>query len=147
MSGRPVAGIAAVVLMAEAVGIVLLQVFLGMVVDDQQMSLAGLAPRAMTIGSVAGGVLFGGYLLFCALILLRMAVRDRAPGNFFRVLLISAAVVHGLLGAFTVGIVGWTAFVFMMLVLALIVWSLVSFPGVGEARRAAEPAPPAAPAS
>ena len=42
-------------------------------------------------------------------------------------MLISAAVVHGLLGAATVGLVGWLAFLFMMVVLGLIVWSLVAY--------------------
>lgn len=119
--------VGAVVLAAEAIGIVLIHIFLSMVVDDQQMSLAGLEPRSMTVGTVIGGILFGGYLLLCAGVLVHMAVRDRAPRNFLRILLISAAVVHGLLGAFTVGLVGWPAFLFMMLVLGLIVWSLVSY--------------------
>lgn len=119
--------VGAAVLIAEAFGIVLIHLFLSMVVDDQQMSLAGLAPRSMTVATVIGGILFGGYLLVCAGVLLHMAVRDRAPRNFLRILLISAAVVHGVLGAFTVGLVGWPAFLFMMLVLGLIVWSLVSY--------------------
>ncbi|WP_237317791.1 hypothetical protein [Streptomyces sp. JJ36] len=153
MARRPVAGVAAVVLVAEAIGIVLAQIFLGMVVDDQQMSLAGLEPRAMTVGAVAGGVLFGGYLLLCAAVLLRMALRDRPPRPFFRILLISAAVVHGVLGAFTVGLVGWSAFVLLMTVLGLIVWSLVAYGeengGPAEPEATASPSsgnPPAAPA-
>lgn len=127
MARRPIAVVGAVVLTAEAIGIVLIHLFLSMVVDDQQMSLAGLEPRSMTVATVIGGILFGGYLLVCAGVLVHMAVRDRAPRNFLRILLISAAVVHGLLGAFTVGLVGWLAFLFMMLVLGLIVWSLVSY--------------------
>ncbi|OEV03722.1 hypothetical protein AN216_10395 [Streptomyces oceani] len=106
---------------------VLIHLFLSMVVDDQQMSLAGLEPRSMTVGTVVGGAVFGGYLLLCAGVLLHMAIRDRPPRHFLRIVLISAAVVHGLLGAFSVGLVGWTAFLFMMLVLALLVWSLVAY--------------------
>lgn len=123
--------------MCEAVGIGLLNWFLGLVVDEQEMSLAGLAPRTMTLSTWIAGVLFGGYLLVCAVILLRMAVRDRAPGGFPRLLLISCAVVHGLLGAFSVGLVGWLAFGTMMLVLALLVLPLVAY---GEDRPRRRPA-------
>ncbi|MGW0731230.1 hypothetical protein [Streptomyces sp. NPDC002851] len=127
MARRPVAVVAAIVLLAEAVGIAVLNWILGLVVDNQQMSLAGLDPHAMTVGSWAAGVLFGLYLAFCALLLLRIAVRDRAPGGFARILLISAAVVHGVLGAFSVGLVGWFAFGLMMVVLGLIVLTLMAY--------------------
>nr|WP_203644676.1 hypothetical protein [Streptomyces sp. SID14478] len=114
-------------MLVEAVGIVFLNWFLGLVVDRQDMSLAGLDPRAMSVGAwVAGGV-FGIYLLLCAFFLARAASTDRAPGGFGRILLISAAVVHGLLGAFSIGLVGWLAFVAMMVVLALIVLTLVAY--------------------
>jgi hypothetical protein len=36
-------------------------------------------------------------------------------------------VVHGLLGAFTWGLVGWPAFLFMMLVLGLVVLLLMTY--------------------
>ncbi|MEU6663480.1 hypothetical protein [Streptomyces sp. NPDC046821] len=127
MARRPVAWVAAIVLFAEAIGIALLNWFLGLVVDSQKMSLAGLDPRAMTVSTWIGGGLFGLYLVLCALVLVRSAVRDRAPGGFGRILLISAAVVHGLLGAFAIGLVGWLAFVFMMVVLGLIVLTLVAY--------------------
>jgi hypothetical protein len=132
---RPVAAITAVVLTCEAVVIVLLQLFMGLVVDKQQMSLAGLEPHVMSLGSVIGGALLGGYLLFCAGVLIVMAVRNRAPGNFPRFLLISAAVLHALLGAFTVGLVGWPAFGFMMLVLGLLVLTLISYAREPKHRR------------
>ncbi|MFI7008912.1 hypothetical protein [Streptomyces sp. NPDC050145] len=121
------AWVASIVLIAEALGIVFLNWFLGLVVDRQDMSLAGLDPRAMSIGAWVAGGLFGLYLVLCALVLVRAAVRDRGPGGFGRILLISAAVVHGLLGAFSIGLVGWLAFVFMMVVLALIVLTLVAY--------------------
>jgi hypothetical protein len=124
---RPVAVIAAVVLLCEAVGIVLAHLFLGLVVDEQRMSLGGVDPDAMRTGAIAGGVLLGTFLLLCAVVLLAAAVRDRAPGRFGRVLLIAAAVLHGLLGALTVGLIGWPAFAFLMAVLALLVWSLVAW--------------------
>jgi hypothetical protein len=148
---RPVAWVAAIVMLAEALGIVFLNWFLGLVVDRQDMSLAGLDPRAMSVGAwVAGGV-FGIYLALCAFVLARAAVTDRSPGTFGRILLISAAVVHGLLGAFSIGLVGWLAFLLMMVVLALIVLTLVAYDRrdhAGEANgdKGATP-PPAPPAS
>nr|WP_314172219.1 hypothetical protein [Streptomyces sp. DSM 40971] len=125
------AAAAALILVVEAVGIVLLNIFLGMVVDEQQMSMAGLEPRSMSLSAVVAGALFGAYLLLCALVLARTAIRDTSPVGLLRIVLISAAVVHGLLGAASVGLVGWVAFLFMMVVLGLIVWSLLSY-GVEE---------------
>ena len=124
---RPVAWVAAIVLFVEAVGIALVNWVLGTVVDNQDMSLAGLDSDMMSISSKVGGLVFGCYFALCGVIALLTAVRDRAPGLFGRILLISAAVVHGLLGAFTVGLVGWSAFAFMMVGLALIVFTLLAF--------------------
>jgi hypothetical protein len=135
VSRRPVAVITAVVLTCEAVGFALLQAFMGMVVDRQRMSLAGLDPDMMSLGTVLGGLLLGAYLLSCAVVLVVMAVRNRAPGNVPRLLLTSAAVLHALLGALTVGLVGWAAFGFLMLVLALLVWTLVSYSRLPKHRR------------
>ncbi|MGW6056470.1 hypothetical protein [Streptomyces sp. NPDC055189] len=127
MARRPVAWVGAIVLLAEAVGIALLNWFLGLVVNKQDMSLAGLDPHAMSVSTwIAGGV-FGLYLALCGVVMALSAIRDRAPGRLGRLLLISAAVVHGLLGAFSVGLVGWPAFAFMMVVLGLIVLTLVAY--------------------
>ncbi|QES46182.1 hypothetical protein DEJ49_23190 [Streptomyces venezuelae] len=117
----------AIVLLVEAVGIALLNWFLGHVVDKQDMSLAGLDPHAMTVSTWIAGAVFGGYLALCGIVLARTAVRDRAPGTFGRILLISCAVLHALLGAFCVGLVGWAAFAFMMVVLGLIVLPLLAY--------------------
>ncbi|MGW1889595.1 hypothetical protein ACWCP6_04935 [Streptomyces sp. NPDC002004] len=127
MARRPVALVAAVLLFVEAVGVALLNWFLGLVVDRQEMSLAGLDPRAMTVSTWIAGVVFGLYLALCGVVLLLVALRGRRPAGFGRILLISAAVVHGLLGAFSVGLVGWPAFVFMMVVLSLIVLTLMAY--------------------
>ncbi|MCF2436233.1 hypothetical protein LV779_25350 [Streptomyces thinghirensis] len=124
---RPVAWIVAVVLFAEAVGVAALNWFLGIVVDRQDMSLAGLDPDMMSVSSKIGGVVFGLYFALCGLVALLVALRDRAPAGLGRVLLISAAVVHGVLGAFTWGLVGWHAFPFMILTLALIVLLLMTY--------------------
>ena len=135
---RPVALAAAVVLVLEAVGIVLLNWILSIVVDRQQMSMAGMQPRAMSTGAWVAGGLFGLYLLFCAVVLVRTAVRDRAPGGFVRIALISCAVVHGVAGALAVGLVGWVAFLGAMVVLALLVLTLMSYaPAEDGARPAA----------
>ncbi|MFD7710766.1 hypothetical protein ACFV6E_41890 [Streptomyces sp. NPDC059785] len=127
MVRRPVAWVTAVVLFVEAVGIALLNWFLGVVVDRQDMSLAGLDPHMMSVSSKAAGLVFGLYFALCGVAALLVAWRDRRPAGFGRVLLISAAVVHALLGAFTVGLVGWAAFVFMMVVFGLIVLILMGY--------------------
>ncbi|MFE9389999.1 hypothetical protein [Streptomyces sp. NPDC006784] len=133
------AAVTALVLTMEAAVLVGLNLFLGKVADAQQMSLAGIEPRAMTISAVIGAVLVGGYLLGCALILLRTAIRDVPPHGFWRIVLISCAVVHGVLGAFCVGLVGWLAFALMVSVLGLIVWSLTWY-GEAMAQPAGRPA-------
>jgi hypothetical protein len=124
---RPVAWIVAVVLFAEALGVAALNWFLGIVVDRQDMSLAGLDPDAMALSSKTGGIVFGLYFALCALAALLVALRDRPPAGAGRVLLISAAVVHGLLGAFAWGLVGWGAFLFMVAVLGLVVLLLMAY--------------------
>lgn len=124
---RPVAWAVAVVLFLEAVGVAALNWFLGIVVDRQDMSLAGLDPHMMSVSSKIGGIVFGLYFALCALVALLVALRDRAPAGLGRILLISAAVVHGLLGAFSWGLVGPGAFIFMTVVLGLIVLLLMTY--------------------
>ncbi|AYN43632.1 hypothetical protein D9753_13260 [Streptomyces dangxiongensis] len=135
----------AVVLLAEAVLVAAVNWIMGTVVDRQHMSLAGLDPSVMATSSKVGGIVFGAYFALCALVALLVAVRDRAPAGFGRVLLISAAVVHGLLGAFAWGLVGWTAFLFMVVVLGLIVLLLMTYDRADGSQGAAPgPAPGAA---
>lgn len=127
MARRPMAAAAAVLLFVEAAGIVLLHLILGTAVDRQHMSLGGLDPHAMSVATwIAGGV-FGLYLAFCGAVLLRAAVWDRAPGRIARIALIGCAVVHGVLGALTVGLVGWDAFAFLMVAMGLIVLALIAY--------------------
>ncbi|NEA99714.1 hypothetical protein [Streptomyces sp. SID13726] len=127
MVRRPVAWIVAVVLFVEALGVALLNWVLGNLVDAQNMSLAGLDPDAMSLGSKIGGIVFGLYFALCALVALLVAIRDRQPAGLGRVLLISAAVVHGLLGAVAWSLIGRGQFLFMMVMLALLVVLLVSY--------------------
>ncbi|MET8678580.1 hypothetical protein ABZW18_13600 [Streptomyces sp. NPDC004647] len=136
---RPVAAVAAALLFLEAIGIAVVHMILGIVVDRQDMSLAGLDPGAMSLSTWIAGALFGLYLGLCGFLLLRCAMTDRAPGRYARIALISCAVVHGVLGALTVGLVGWLAFAFMMGVFGLIVLSVVAY---GE-RHGPEDAPAA----
>jgi hypothetical protein len=138
MARRPLAWVVAVVLFAEALGVAAVNWFLGVVADRQRMSLAGLDPDVMSTSSKAGGVVFGLYFALCALVALLVAVRDRAPAGLGRILLISAAVVHGLLGAFAWGLLGVPAFLFMVAVLGLVVLLLMTYDG---RERHAGPAP------
>ncbi|MEU6219444.1 hypothetical protein ABZ845_18285 [Streptomyces sp. NPDC047022] len=127
MVRRPVAAVVAIVLFGEAIGIALLNWFLGVIADRQDMSLAGIDPDTMATSSKAGGVVFGLYFALCGVAALLIALRDRAPSGFWRIVLISAAVVHGLLGALTVGLVGWSAFAYMMVVFGLILLTLMMY--------------------
>jgi hypothetical protein len=124
---RPVAWIVAVVLFVEAFGIAAVQWFMGVVVDRQDMSLAGLDPDVMSMSSKIGGLVFGLYFVLCGLVALLVALRNRPPAGLGRILLISVAVVHGLLGALAWGLLGWTEFLFMVVVLALIVLLLMTY--------------------
>ncbi|MFD7705080.1 hypothetical protein [Streptomyces caelestis] len=139
MARRPVAWLVALVLFAEALGIAALNWFLGVVVDRQNMSLAGLDPDMMSTSSKIGGIVFGLYFALCGLVALLVAVRDRAPAGLGRILLISAAVVHALLGAVTWGLVGPPAFLSMVVVLGLIVLLLMTYDGRVEQSAGAAP--------
>lgn len=127
MVRRPVAWIVAVVLFVEAFGIAALNWFLGIVVDRQKMSLAGLDPDMMSVSSKIGGLVFGAYFALCGVVALLVALRDRSPAGLGRILLISVAVVHALLGAFAWGLVGVPAFLTMIVVLALVVLLLMTY--------------------
>lgn len=135
---RPVAWVVAVILFVEALGVAALNWFLGVVVDRQDMSLAGLDPDMMSTSSKIGGLVFGLYFALCGLVALLVALRNRRPAGFGRILLISVAVVHGLLGAFAWGLLGWPEFLFMVVVLALVVLLLMTYDGQ-EAPAAAGP--------
>ncbi|WP_406124304.1 hypothetical protein OIE52_32225 [Streptomyces canus] len=129
MIRRPVAWVVAVVLFVEALGVAMLNWLMGNLVDAQNMSLAGLDPDAMSMSSKIGGVVFGLYFALCALVALLVAVRDREPAGLGRVLLISAAVVHGLLAAVAWALIGRPQFIFMIVMLGLIVLVLVTYDG------------------
>ncbi|MGW1868024.1 hypothetical protein ACWCPS_20935 [Streptomyces mauvecolor] len=127
MLRRPIAIVAALILFAEACAVVLVNWVLGKVADNQHMSMAGLDPGAISTGAWVAGALFGIFLAACGIVLLVIGVRDRAPGRFARIAVIACAVVHGVLGALTVGLVGWPAFGYLMVVLALLVFVLLAY--------------------
>ncbi|MFF3327726.1 hypothetical protein [Streptomyces sp. NPDC002889] len=138
MARRLVAVVAALVLLVEAVGFVALNGIMAAFVDAQEMSLAGLETDAMVAGTWAMGIATGLFLALCGGTLALAGLRDRAPGRITRILLISCAVTHGVLGSLTVGLVGWYAFGFMMVVLALVVASLIAY---GKEREPLAPTP------
>ncbi|MFD3456408.1 hypothetical protein ACFWVC_30085 [Streptomyces sp. NPDC058691] len=152
---RSVAATAAVVLVLEAFGFAVVNWVMGIAVEHQQMSLGGLKPSAMAAGAWAAGVVMALFLIGCAIVLARTAIRDRAPGRLGRILLIVCAVTHGVLAAGLAAPVGWAAFVGMVVVMGLVVLSLVLYSG-GEAPAApatekpggsTPPPPPVAPAA
>ncbi|MET9803934.1 hypothetical protein [Streptomyces sp. NPDC006368] len=127
MARRPIALAAGIALLIEAVAIVVIHAVLATVVDGQSMSLADLDPGAMVVGTWVMGGAFGAYLVLCGVLLLILALRDRPPGRPTRILLIACAITHGVLGALAVGLVGWGAFAFMMVMLALLVAALLLY--------------------
>ncbi|MGW2818230.1 hypothetical protein [Streptomyces sp. NPDC001415] len=127
MLRRPIAIVAALILFAEACAVVLINWVLGELADSQHMSMAGIDPHAISTGAWVAGALFGIFLAVCGIVLLLMGIRDRAPGRVARITLIACAVVHGVLGALTVGLVGWPAFGYLMVVLALLVHVLLAY--------------------
>lgn len=150
MIRRPVAWVVAVVLFAEALGVAMLNWVMGNLVDAQNMSLAGLDPDAMSMSSKIGGIVFGLYFALCALVALLVGIRDRQPAGLGRVLLVSAAVVHGLLGAAAWALIGLPQFLFMIVMLGLIVLVLVTYdaqrgPVAAEPRDAQGPGGPEGP--
>lgn len=127
------AGATAVVLVVEAAVLGFVHLVLGRTTANQSMSIAGADPDVMSKATYALGAGMAAFLLACAVFLVMSAVRDRAPGTFARVLLVSAAVTHAVLGALVVGLVGWGAFAAMMLILCLLVLSLTLYAAKGAA--------------
>jgi ABC-type multidrug transport system permease subunit len=139
-----------VVLVLEALMIGFVNWVLGLAVQHQEMSMAGLSHDAMAVGSWAGGGVFALFLLVCAVLVVRVARHDEMTGRIARIVLIVCAVVHGVVGAVVVGLVGWYAFVLMMVILALLVGTLVLYapgdhPSAGTGCRPGEAPPSAAP--
>jgi len=141
---RGIAATAAALLIVEAFGLAFINWVLGLAVRHQSMSLAGIAPAAMAAGAWAAGGLLALFLFSCAGLLGRAAWNDRPPGRFGRALLTGCVVLHGVLGAAVVGLVGWPAFAAMMLIFGLVLWSLL-FSGYEGRIRPEHPGPAAGP--
>lgn len=139
---------ASVLLLVEAVAIAAVNWILGIVVDKQDMSLAGSDPGITQVGAwTAGGVLAVALLVVAVLVFLT-GLRDRAPGRVTRILVIVAAVFNGVLGILAVSMIGWPFFVFAMIELGLLVLGLLIEDEPAEpAGKAEQPdeTPPAAP--
>ncbi|MER7533353.1 hypothetical protein ABTX77_01015 [Streptomyces sp. NPDC097704] len=140
MARRPIALVTAAVLFLEAPGIVAINAVMAGFLEAQSMSLAGMDPDAMVTGTWGLGIASGAALLLCGLVALLAGVRDRRPGRFGRALLIGCAIVHGVLGAVSVGLLGWPAFAFLVTVLGLVVLTLVAY-GEERAKDAPEEVP------
>ncbi|MGG8406729.1 hypothetical protein ACM614_08985 [Streptomyces sp. 12297] len=133
MARRLVAGLAALLLFAEAVGFVLVNHVLATVADRQSMSIADVDADVMVTATYVMGAAMGGFLLCAGVVLLVAVLRDRGPGRVARALLIGCAVTHAVLGAIAVGLVGWGGFAFMVLVLVLVVLTLTLYGKRGPA--------------
>ncbi|MEU3750319.1 MULTISPECIES: hypothetical protein [Streptomyces] len=145
MARRPIALVTAAVLFLEAPGIVAINGVMAGFVEAQSMSLDGMDPDAMVAGTWGLGIGSGVALVLCGLVALVAGIRDRRPGRAGRGLLIGCAVVHGILGAVAVGLIGWGAFAFLMTVVGLVVLTLVAYGKTdGEGAGAPEEAPAAA---
>ncbi|MEU0404218.1 hypothetical protein ABZ318_29145 [Streptomyces sp. NPDC006197] len=144
MARRPIALVTAAVLFLEAPGIVAINAVMARFTKAQSMSLDGMDPDAMVAGTWGLGIASGAALLLCALVALLAGVRDRRPGRFGRALLIGCAIVHGVLGAVAVALLGWGPFAFLVAVLGLVVLTLVAY---GEGHGKGADAPEGAPAS
>ncbi|WP_242438677.1 hypothetical protein [Streptomyces sp. CB00455] len=124
---RLVAALAAIVLVAEAAVLVLVHIVLGATTANQSMAIAGSDPDVMSKATYVLGAGIGAFLLLCAVLAALSALRDRAPGTFARIVLVAAAVTHGVLGILAVALVGWGAFAVMMLILCLLVLTLMLY--------------------
>ncbi|MFI0205637.1 MULTISPECIES: hypothetical protein [Streptomyces] len=150
MLRRLVAGLAAIVLVVEAAVLVLVHIVLGRTTANQSMSIAGSDPDVMSKATYAMGAGIGAFLVLCAVLAAVAAIRDRAPNRFGRIVLISGAVAHGVLGILSVALIGWLAFATTTLILCLLVLTLTLYaarPGGGEGGPGgdAPPLPPAPP--
>ncbi len=123
---RTVGFVLAVAMFAEAAGVAWLNWFLAMMVENQRMSLAGLDPVMVARSSRVGAVLFALFFVGCGVLVLVSAVRNRAPGRLGTGLLVTVAVVHGVLGAAAFALVGVKAFAALAAVLVLILLFLSS---------------------
>ncbi|MGW3293945.1 hypothetical protein ACWC9S_08260 [Streptomyces xiamenensis] len=130
---RSVAAVTAAAVITGAAALGALHWILGIVVDRQRMSLAGVSPTTMTVSTWTAGALLAVFLLLCAAALARTAATDRPPGRYRRAALIGCAVLHAVLGALSAALLGWWVFAAVMTVFGLVVLTLTMYPPVAPA--------------
>ncbi|MFF2374197.1 hypothetical protein ACFVUW_07415 [Streptomyces xiamenensis] len=130
---RSVAAVTAAAVITGAAALGALHWILGIVVDRQRMSLAGVSPTTMTVSTWTAGALLAVFLLLCAAALARTAATDRPPGRYRRAALIGCAVLHAVLGALSAALLGWWVFTAVMTVFGLVVLTLTMYPPVAPA--------------
>ncbi|MBB1258967.1 hypothetical protein [Streptomyces alkaliterrae] len=132
----PLTLLTAAALLTEAVALAVLLWLLAAFVDAQSMSLADLPSTHLALAARAGGVLLAALPALCAFLLLRR----RPPGRVARALLVACCLSHGILGAVAIALVSWTAFITLMLPLALLTWTVQTLPsGPTGLRASTEP--------
>ncbi|MGW7292273.1 hypothetical protein ACWGIB_07765 [Streptomyces xiamenensis] len=130
---RSVAAVTAAAVSTGAAALGMLHWILGVVVERQRMSLAGVSPTTMTVSAWTAGALLALFLVLCAAALARTAVTDRPPGRCRRAALIGCAVLHAVLGALSAALLGWWVFTAVMTVFGLVVLTLTMYPPVAPA--------------
>ncbi|MBF9073254.1 hypothetical protein [Streptacidiphilus fuscans] len=142
--------VAALVLLVLEAGVsAVVALVVGKAADYQHMSLAGVPTSAMAASAYVGFGLIALFLLLVAALLLRVAVRDVVPTKVERIVLILAAVLHGLLAAVLLALSGVWVFVPLAVTLTLLVLILF-IPSDGTQQppvREPSPGGPAAPAA
>ncbi|MGD9483505.1 hypothetical protein WDH52_09605 [Streptomyces sp. TRM70308] len=140
---RVVAATTAVVLVLEGLGVAAVHWVLSLFLAGQSMSLDGLDPGLLVAVARGAGLALGACFVLCGALALRVAWRDRVPGRPTRLALAGCAVLHGIVGALAVALLGWPVFALLMAALALVVLTLVTY---GPAPAAAPGPPGPAPA-
>jgi hypothetical protein len=140
-----VATATAVVLALEALVLGLVNLVMGLAVRHQSMSLAGLRPGAMAAGAWAAGALLALLLLAGAAVLALVGVRGTRPGRAGRALLLVCVLLHVVLAVLAAALVGWGAFVAVVVALGLLVHVLVGDDRAYGSPAGPDPAPDADP--
>ncbi|MEZ0093410.1 hypothetical protein [Streptacidiphilus sp. EB129] len=118
----------AVLLTLEALVVGVVAVVLGLAVEQQKMSMGGLAPTAMAVGAWVGLGVLAFFVLVVAALVARMALRGGAMGRPTRILLIVCAVLHAVLATVLLALSGVGAFLVMLVIVALLVLLLATPP-------------------
>jgi hypothetical protein len=146
--------LAVVFLLVDALASAFVGLVLGTAVHRQHMSFGGADPNLMSLGAYVGLGLQGGFLLLVAAVLVAVAVRNRAPGRFGRIVLLAGAILVGVLAAVSLALSGPLSFAVLTVTLTLLVLQLLgtgmeprtAVPAPAEAEQAAPPQAPPAPA-